>query len=127
MDVAIGYIAAHPEIWEVILTGGDPLVLSARRLEEMMLRLRDIAHVKIVRFHSRVPVVEPERVDDKLIAALKASGKTTYVALHANHPRELDAGGAGGGGAAGRCRRGDAQPVGAAEAASTTIRTCWPS
>ena len=79
MDAAIGYIAAHPEIWEVILTGGDPLVLSARRLEEMMLRLRDIQHVKIVRFHSRVPVVEPERVDDKLIAALKASGKTTYV------------------------------------------------
>jgi lysine 2,3-aminomutase len=89
MDAAIGYIAAHPEIWEVILTGGDPLVLSARRLEEMMVRLKDIAHVKIVRFHSRVPVVEPERVDDKLIAALKASGKTTYVALHANHPREL--------------------------------------
>jgi lysine 2,3-aminomutase len=45
--------------------------------------------VRIVRFHSRVPVVEPERVDDKLIAALKASGKTTYVAMHANHPREL--------------------------------------
>jgi len=89
MDAAIGYITNHPEIWEVILTGGDPLVLSARRLEEMMLRLKDIPHVKIVRFHSRVPVVEPERVDDKLIAALKASGKTTYVALHANHPREL--------------------------------------
>ncbi|MDB5541174.1 MAG: lysine 2,3-aminomutase YodO family protein [Devosia sp.] len=89
MDRAIAYIAGHPEIWEVILTGGDPLVLSARRLEEMMVRLRDIAHVKIVRFHTRVPVVEPERVDEKLIAALKASGKTTYVAMHANHPREL--------------------------------------
>jgi len=89
MDRAIGYIADHPEIWEVILTGGDPLVLSARRLGEMMARLRDIAHVKIVRFHSRVPVVEPERVDDKLVSALKASGKTTYVAVHANHPREL--------------------------------------
>jgi len=89
MDRAIGYIETHPEIWEVILTGGDPLVLSARRLAEMMARLAHIPHVKIVRFHTRVPVVEPERVDDKLIAALKASGKTTYLALHANHPREL--------------------------------------
>ena len=91
MDAAIGYIASHAEIWEVILTGGDPLVLSARRLEEMMTRLAGISHVKIVRFHTRVPVVEPERVDAKLIAALQASGKTTYLALHANHPRELTA------------------------------------
>jgi lysine 2,3-aminomutase len=89
MDAAIGYIREHTEIWEVILTGGDPLVLSARRLSEMMARLADIAHVKVVRFHTRVPVVEPERVDDKLIAALKASGKATYLAVHANHPREL--------------------------------------
>ncbi len=89
MDAAIGYIRAHTEIWEVILTGGDPLVLSARRLHEMMARLSDIEHVKVVRFHTRVPVVEPERVDDKLVAALKASGKATYLAVHANHPREL--------------------------------------
>ncbi len=89
MERAIGYIADHAEIWEVILTGGDPLVLSARRLEEMMAQLSGIAHVKIVRFHTRVPVVEPERVDERLIAALKASGKTTYLALHANHPREF--------------------------------------
>ncbi|MDP3315038.1 MAG: lysine-2,3-aminomutase-like protein [Devosia sp.] len=89
MDAAIGYIRAHTEIWEVILTGGDPLVLSARRLHEMMARLSDIEHVKVVRFHTRVPVVEPERVDEKLVAALKASGKATYLAVHANHPREL--------------------------------------
>ncbi|MEO5804902.1 lysine-2,3-aminomutase-like protein [Devosia sp.] len=89
MDAAFDYIAAHTEIWEVILTGGDPLVLSARRLAEMMERLASIPHVKIVRFHTRVPVVEPERVDMSLIAALNASGKTTYLALHANHPREL--------------------------------------
>ncbi len=89
MDKAFAYIADHPEIWEVILTGGDPLVLSPRRLSEIMERLAGIDHVKIVRFHTRVPVVEPHRVDSELIAALKASGKTTYVALHANHPREL--------------------------------------
>ena len=89
LDEALGYIAAHAEIWEVILTGGDPLVLSPRRLGEIMERLAGIDHVRIVRFHTRVPVVEPERIDGALIAALKASGKATYLALHANHPREL--------------------------------------
>jgi lysine 2,3-aminomutase len=89
MDNAFAYIAGHPEIWEVILTGGDPLVLSPRRLTEIMQRLAAIAHVKIVRFHTRVPVVEPERVDEALLSALKTSGKAAYVALHANHPREL--------------------------------------
>ncbi|WP_230532124.1 lysine-2,3-aminomutase-like protein [Microvirga roseola] len=86
---AFAYIADHPEIWEVILTGGDPLVLSPRRLAEIMRRLAPVDHVKVVRFHTRVPVVAPERIDADLIEALKASGKTAYVALHANHPREL--------------------------------------
>ncbi|MFS8146033.1 lysine-2,3-aminomutase-like protein [Rhizobium sp. BR 249] len=89
MEAAFDYIGSHPEIWEVILTGGDPLVLSPRRLREIMEALRDIAHVKIVRFHTRVPVVDPEKIDAALIEALKASGKTVYVALHANHAREL--------------------------------------
>jgi lysine 2,3-aminomutase len=89
LDEAFAYIAAHPEIWEVILTGGDPLVLSPRRLAELMERLGAIDHVKVVRFHTRVPVVEPERVDVAMVEALKASGKAVYVALHANHPREL--------------------------------------
>jgi lysine 2,3-aminomutase len=73
----------------VILTGGDPLVLSPRRLAELMQRLAGIDHVRIVRVHTRVPVVDPDHVDEGLIAALKVSGKTVYVALHANHPREL--------------------------------------
>jgi lysine 2,3-aminomutase len=90
-DAAIGYIASHPEIWEVIVTGGDPLVLSPRRLAALMQRLGAIEHLKIIRFHSRVPVTDPARIDGALIAALKASGKTVYVALHANHPRELTA------------------------------------
>ncbi len=91
LDAAIDYIAGHAEIWEVIFTGGDPLVLSPRRLRDITARLAAIPHVKIVRFHSRVPVVEPERIDVALIEALKASGKATYVALHANHPREFTA------------------------------------
>jgi lysine 2,3-aminomutase len=91
LDAALGYIAAHPEIWEVILTGGDPLVLSARRLGEVMKRIAAVAHVKIVRLHTRVPVVSPEKVTPPLLRALKARGAATYVALHANHPRELTA------------------------------------
>jgi lysine 2,3-aminomutase len=91
LDAAIEYIAGHPEVWEVILTGGDPLVLSPRRLREITARLAGVDHVKIVRFHTRVPVVDPEHVDGELIGALKASGKTTYLAVHANHPREFSA------------------------------------
>jgi lysine 2,3-aminomutase len=91
LDAALGYIATHPEIWEVILTGGDPLVLSARRLGAVIRRIAAIAHVKIIRLHTRLPVVSPENITPALVRALKGSGATTYVALHANHPRELTA------------------------------------
>ncbi len=89
LTAALAYIRDHSEIWEVILTGGDPLVLSPRRLAEIMRGLGAIEHVKIVRFHTRVPVVEPDRINEALIAALKESGKVIYIALHANHPREM--------------------------------------
>jgi len=91
LDAALGYIASHPEIWEVILTGGDPLVLSARRLGDVIRRIAAIDHVKIVRLHTRLPVVSPEAITPALVRALKGPGATTYVALHANHPRELTA------------------------------------
>src|SRR3954449_4250267 len=86
---ALGYIRAHPEIWEVILTGGDPLMLSPRRLAEVMAELAAIDHVKIIRIHTRVPVADPARINGEMIAALKVTGATTWVALHANHAREL--------------------------------------
>ena len=86
---ALDYVAANPAIWEVILTGGDPFMLSPRRMAVIMGRLAVMPHVRIVRLHTRVPVADPARVSDELIAALKSSGKTVYVALHANHPREL--------------------------------------
>jgi lysine 2,3-aminomutase len=89
LDAALAYIRTHPEIWEVILTGGDPLILSARRLGEVIKRIGAIAHVKIIRLHTRLPVVAPEKITPSLVRALKTHGKTTYVALHANHPREL--------------------------------------
>lgn len=89
LDAAIAYIRDQKDIWEVIFTGGDPLVLSPRRLRSILQQLGTIDHVRIIRFHSRVPVADPARIDKDLIDALQASGKTTYIAIHANHPREL--------------------------------------
>ena len=85
----LDYIREHREIWEVILTGGDPLMLSPRRLAGIMADLAAIDHVKIIRLHTRVPVADPARIDDEMVAALKVEGAVTWVALHANHAREL--------------------------------------
>jgi lysine 2,3-aminomutase len=89
LEAALSYIAAHAEIWEVILTGGDPFLISARRAREITARLAAIPHVKIIRWHTRVPVVDPLRVTPDLVDALRVEGATTYVVLHTNHPREL--------------------------------------
>lgn len=86
---ALDYIRTHKEIWEVIFTGGEPLLLSARRLRAVMRELAAIEHVKVVRFHTRLPIVTPERVTAELVRAVKASGKATYVVAHVNHAREL--------------------------------------
>ncbi|MGI8567814.1 MAG: lysine-2,3-aminomutase-like protein [Methylocella sp.] len=89
LAAAMGYIADHSGIWEVILTGGDPLTLPGRRLGEIMARIEAIDHVKVIRLHTRVPVAEPSRITAELAGVLLSSGKTVYVALHANHPREM--------------------------------------
>ena len=86
---AIDYVRARPAIWEVILTGGDPLTLSPRRIDEATQTLAAISHVKVLRWHTRLPVAAPERVTKAMARALMAEGKTTVVAVHANHPREL--------------------------------------
>jgi lysine 2,3-aminomutase len=86
---ALAYIRAHPQIWEVILSGGDPLVLSARRLKDVVASLATIDHVKVIRVHTRVPAVAPERISAALVRALRAPGKATFVVLHVNHSREL--------------------------------------
>ena len=86
---ALDYMRAHPGIWEVILTGGDPLTLSPRRIAEATQALAAIDHVKVLRWHTRLPVAAPERVTKTMARALIAEGKTTVVAVHANHPREL--------------------------------------
>lgn len=86
---ALAYIAERPAIWEVIFTGGDPLVAAPRRLATLINRFRAVEHVKVLRFHTRIPIVDPERVDAALLAALSETGKAVYVAVHANHPREF--------------------------------------
>jgi lysine 2,3-aminomutase len=88
LDAAIAYIAARPEVFEVILTGGDPLILSARRLGDVIARLNAIPHLGIIRIHTRVPVVDPERITPELVAALQGE-KPVYVVVHANHAREF--------------------------------------
>ena len=89
LAAALDYIRTHKDIWEIILTGGDPLVLSARRLRETMKALGEIDHVKVVRIHTRVPIADPARITPELVRAMKIKGKPTYVALHVNHAREL--------------------------------------
>lgn len=89
LDRALEYVRANAGIWEVILTGGDPLVLSPRRIAELTAALDDISHVRVVRWHTRVPLVAPERVSYELVRALKPRRATVYVGVHANHPREL--------------------------------------
>jgi lysine 2,3-aminomutase len=86
---ALAYIRSHPEIWEVVVSGGDPLVASPRRIAALVQALAAIDHVRIVRFHTRVPMVAPDRMTGPLIDTLTAPGITTWVAVHANHPREF--------------------------------------
>jgi lysine 2,3-aminomutase len=89
LDAALGYIAGDPGIWEVILTGGDPLMLSERRLAEVTRRLSAIGTVKVLRWHTRVPVADPGRITEGLAEALRSPARAVYLVVHANHPREL--------------------------------------
>jgi lysine 2,3-aminomutase len=85
---AIDYVRDHAEIWEVIVTGGDPFLLAPRRLAEIVRALDQIPHLGVIRFHTRIPIADPSRINRELVEALAAK-KAVYVAVHANHPREL--------------------------------------
>lgn len=87
---ALGYIREHEEIWEVILSGGDPLLLSPARLRRIVSELDAIEHVRVIRVHTRVPVVAPQRITDELLTALTAD-TPVWVVLHCNHRQELGA------------------------------------
>ena len=84
------YIESHPAIEEVILSGGDPLTLSNRKLKIWLERIESMTQIKILRIHSRVPIVIPNRVDDELISLFKNSRLRIVVVVHSNHASELD-------------------------------------
>ena len=88
LDAAIDWFAATPQVKEAVLTGGDPLMLSPRRLEHIVRRLSAIPHLDIIRLHSRVPVAAPERLNQALVAALETE-KALFLCVHANHAREF--------------------------------------
>lgn len=88
LQPALSYIAAHPEVQEVIVTGGDPLILSNQRLTYLRTQLEAIPHLRMIRFHTRVPVVTPQRVDQGLVQALKGR-LMVCVVTHFNHPQEI--------------------------------------
>jgi lysine 2,3-aminomutase len=90
LQAAYDWFAAHPAIREVILTGGDPLMLSPRRLASIVRALAAIPHIELIRVHSRVPTTDPPRVTDALADAM-LSDKPVWFVLHANHARELTA------------------------------------
>jgi len=87
-EEALDYIRAHPEIREVILTGGDPLILSARQLSDLLDEIESIEHVQSIRAHTRIPVADPQRVTQDMLGALDRD-KPVYICLHINHVQEI--------------------------------------
>lgn len=91
LEPALEALAADESLEEVILSGGDPLVLGNRRLESLLTRIGRMRHVRRLRIHTRTPIVLPSRVDDALVDALAAPGPSRVIVVHANHPAEIDA------------------------------------
>ncbi|MTH47095.1 EF-P beta-lysylation protein EpmB [Intestinirhabdus alba] len=87
---ALSYIAAHPELDEIIFSGGDPLMAKDRELEWLMTQLEAIPHVKRLRIHSRLPIVIPARITDDLAARFARSSLQILLVNHINHAREID-------------------------------------
>lgn len=92
LDEAMAYLAGRPELREIVVTGGDPLMLTPSRLADLVARVAALPHIEVLRFHSRVPVADPERVGPAMAMALKSTGAlAVWVSVHVNHPRELGA------------------------------------
>lgn len=90
LDTALAWFAGHPAIREVILTGGDPLMLSPRRMSSLIARLSAIPHIETIRVHTRVPTADPSRVTAALVGALETD-RSLWLVTHANHAREFTA------------------------------------
>lgn len=89
IEAAVAYVAARPAIKEVILSGGDPLLLSPRRLRDLLAGLEGIPHLEVLRVHTRLPVHDPDRVTTELAEALGGGRLAPWLAVHVNHAREL--------------------------------------
>lgn len=89
LDDTITYLDQHPEIDEIILSGGDPLVLDNKKLESLIIKLEQIKHLQTLRIHTRIPVVLPNRITDKLCQILSTSRFQIVMVIHANHANEL--------------------------------------
>ncbi|HIJ37337.1 MAG TPA: lysine-2,3-aminomutase-like protein [Rhodospirillaceae bacterium] len=88
LDLALHYIRGHKKIWEVVITGGDPLMMPPKGLGAILAELEAIPHVEIIRLHSRIPISDPDRINTDLLAQLNRS-KPVWLAIHCNHAREL--------------------------------------
>ena len=89
LEPAFAWLEAHPEIHDVILSGGDPCLMSTGRIARLLRRIRDIEHVDYVRLATRAPVTLPQRITDELCRAIRESHERTWVMTHFNHPKEL--------------------------------------
>ena len=89
LEPAFRYLEEHPEVAEVIVSGGDPLVMSTSRLAALLERLSGIESLLHMRLATRAPVTLPQRIDEELCRALRASGRSLWLMTHFNHPKEL--------------------------------------
>lgn len=89
IDAALGYIAAHPEVHEIILTGGDPMMLSPQRVALVAEKIAALSHIRVLRVHTRAPTAAPHLVTREWLEALRRSGKALFIVLHINHSQEL--------------------------------------
>jgi lysine 2,3-aminomutase len=89
LEAALAYIESHPKIWEVILTGGDPLILTPRRLGAVLDRLQAAPHVQVLRLHSRIPIASPQTITDTMLGVLQNRPKPITLIVHINHPQEI--------------------------------------
>ena len=89
-QAAIEYLAQHPDICELILSGGDPLTLTDSRLHSLTEQLADLTHLRTLRIHTRLPVVLPARIDSGFLSWIKAQTLKLVFVIHCNHPGEID-------------------------------------
>jgi lysine 2,3-aminomutase len=89
LDAAFAWLAGRPEIREVIVTGGEPLMLAPRRLADLLRRLDALPQIDLVRVHTRMPVADPDAITETVAGILGASRHTLWLVAHVNHPREV--------------------------------------